>query len=177
MNQCVMPKLQFREASPKDAAIVLKIVNDAYRTEGGWTTESHLVVGDRLVEEDFLKDVSDPKKCMLIASDKGVDVACIQLTQEEAQVHFSLLAVPPSAQNNGYASELLQYAESLAQQKYHANQAVMHVLDVRQDLLAFYYRRGYQRLDEYLPFPMGLNVGKPIDQNLMLEVIAKPLNK
>ena len=171
-----MSKLQFREATTKDADIVLKIVNDAYRTEGGWTTESHLVVGDRLVKDDYLKNISDPTKYMLIASADGNDVACMLITQEDTQVHFSMLAVLPFEQNKGYASELLDYAEQLAKDKYQANQIVMHVLDVRKDLLAFYYRRGYQRVDEYLPFPLGLNVGKPIDQNLMLEVIAKSLD-
>lgn len=174
-DQCVMSKLQFREACPQDATIVLQIVNDAYRTEGGWTTESHLVVGDRLVKEDYLENLSDAEKIMLIANADKADVACILLSKEGDYVHFSMLAVLPDLQDNGYASQLLDFAESLAKQKFNVSHAVIHVLDVRQELLDFYDRRGYIKADEYLPFPLGLNVGKPIGQNLMLEVLTKVL--
>lgn len=170
-----MVKLQIREATSSDVKSVLEIVNAAYRTEGGWTTESHLIVGDRLVEADFVSDLNDKNKLTLIASDGKLDVACVQLTKEESSTHIGMLSVLPDMQNKGYASELLDYAETLAKSRFHATEVNMLVLDVRKELLAFYHRRGYQRVDEYQPFPLGLNVGKPIDQNLMLEKIVKPI--
>lgn len=170
-----MTTLQFREAKAEDAATILDIVNGAYRTQGGWTTESHLVVGDRLVEFDFLNDVTQHNKRMFVASTDEREVGCIQISVEGAHVSFSLFAVLPREQGKGYGSQILQYAEKRAKEEYAAAEVVMSVLDVRHELLDFYYRRGYQPANEYLPYPLGLNVGKPINQNLMLEKIAKSL--
>ena len=49
-----MTNITLRNATPLDAAAVVNLVNLAYRTDGGWTTESHLVLGDRLIEADYL---------------------------------------------------------------------------------------------------------------------------
>ncbi|NVK37255.1 MAG: GNAT family N-acetyltransferase [Gammaproteobacteria bacterium] len=170
-----MSLLQFREATENDAQAVLNIVNLAYRTEGGWTTESHLVVGDRLVEEDYLAALNTPNTIIFLALEGDIIVGCIELKIADGHAHLGMLSVLPDRQNQGIASQLLAYAEQQAKQTYSAKIAEMLVLDVRQELLEFYYRKGYERADEYVPFPTDLNVGKPIDQNLMFEKVVKTL--
>lgn len=170
-----MSTLLFREALAKDAKDVLNIVNQAYRTEGGWTTESHLVVGDRLVETDYLAGLAEENRQILLALENQQVVGCIEIQIEGVHAHLGMLAVLPDKQNQGIASQLLSQAETLAKHTYQAKEAVMLVLDVREELLQYYYRKGYKRADEYVPFPLHLNVGKPINQNLMFEKIIKPL--
>lgn len=170
-----MSTLLFREALAKDAEDVLNIVNQAYRTEGGWTTESHLIVGDRLVEEDYLASLTEENRLILLAQEDDRVVGCIEIKIDGTHAHLGMLAVLPDQQNQGIASQLLAKAETLAKQTYQATEAVMLVLDVREELLQYYYRKGYKRADEYVPFPVHLNVGKPINQNLMFEKIVKPL--
>ncbi len=170
-----MSLLKFREATEDDAQAVLNIVNLAYRTEGGWTTESHLVVGDRLIREDYLLALKAPDTRIYLAVDGDTIVGCIELKVVNGHAHLGMLSVLPDRQNQGIASQLLAYAEEQAKQVFSANVAEMLVLDVRQELLAFYYRKGYERADEYVPFPTDLNVGKPIDQNLMFEKVIKSL--
>lgn len=170
-----MPVIIFRNATSHDVAAVLNIVNLAYRTDGGWTTESHLVVGDRLVESDYLLALQQKNQRIVLAEKNNKVVGCIEIKMEGSQAHLGMLAVLPNQQNKGIASQLLAHAETLAKEKFNANQAVMFVLDVRSELLQYYYRKGYQRADEYMPFPVDLNVGKPISQNLMFEKIVKSL--
>jgi len=170
-----MSTLLFREALEADAHDVLNIVNLAYRSEGGWTTESHLIVGDRLVKEDYLTGLQRDDVCILLAQQDNQIVGCIEIKVEGSHAHLGLLAVLPEKQNQGIASQLLAQAEFLAKNTFNATEAVMLVLDVRQELLEFYYRKGYHRVDEYVPFPLHLNVGKPISENLVFEKIVKPL--
>lgn len=170
-----MSLLQFREATENDAQAVLNIVNLAYRTEGGWTTESHLVVGDRLVREDYLLALKSPDTHIYLAVDGDSIVGCIELKVTNGRAYLGMLSVQPDRQNQGIASQLLAYTERQAKQVFSADVAEMLVLDVRQELLAFYYRKGYVRADEYVPFPTDLNVGKPINQNLIFEKIIKNL--
>lgn len=170
-----MSVIKFRNATSHDVAAVLNIVNLAYRTEGGWTTESHLVVGDRLVEDDYLLALQQKNQRIILAEKNNKVVGCIEIKMEGAQAHLGMLAVLPNQQNEGIASQLLAHAEALAKEEFKAIQSVMFVLDVRSELLQYYYRKGYQRADEYMPFPVDLNVGKPINQNLMFEKIVKPL--
>ena len=87
-----------------------------------------------------------------------------------------MLAVLPQEQDQGIASDLLDQAEKIAKTHFDASEAFMLVLDVRKDLLEYYFRKGYQRANEYAPFPMDLNVGKPISENLILEKIIKHLD-
>lgn len=170
-----MSVIKFRNATSHDVAAVLNIVNLAYRTEGGWTTESHLVVGDRLVEDDCLLALQQKNQRIILAEKNNKVVGCIEIKMEGTQAYLGMLAVLPNQQNEGIASQLLAHAETLAKEELKAIQSVMFVLDVRSELLQYYYRKGYQRADEYMPFPVDLNVGKPINQNLMFEKIVKSL--
>ena len=170
-----MSTLTFRTATPNDADVVVNIVNLAYRTEGSWTTESHLVIGDRLVEEDYLLSLQKNDQLMLLAEKEGVVVGCIEIKKEGIQAQLGMLAVLPDKQNQGIASQLLAQAEDIAKTKFNASEASMLVLDVRKELLEYYFRKGYKRADEYAPFPIDLNVGKPISENLILEKIIKQL--
>lgn len=171
-----MPNIIFRNATPLDAAAVVNLVNLAYRTEGGWTTESHLIIGDRLVEEDYLLSLKKTDQLILLAQKDEQVVGCIEIKMEGIQAQLGMLAVLPQEQDQGIASDLLDQAEKIAKTHFDASEAFMLVLDVRKDLLEYYFRKGYQRANEYAPFPMDLNVGKPISENLILEKIIKHLD-
>lgn len=171
-----MPNITLRNATPLDAAAVVNLVNLAYRTEGGWTTESHLVIGDRLIEEDYLLSLKKSDQLILLAEKDDEVVGCIEIKMQGIQAQLGMLAVLPQEQDQGIASDLLDQAEKIAKTHFNATEAFMLVLDVRKDLLEYYFRKGYERANEYAPFPIDLNVGKPISENLILEKIIKQLN-
>lgn len=171
-----MPNITLRNATPLDAAAVVNLVNLAYRTEGGWTTESHLVIGDRLIEEDYLLSLKKSDQLILLAEKDDEVVGCIEIKMQGIQAQLGMLAVLPQEQDQGIASDLLDQAEKIAKTHFNATEAFMLVLDVRKDLLEYYFRKGYERANEYAPFPIDLNVGKPISENLILEKIIKQLS-
>lgn len=171
-----MPNITLRNATPLDAAAVVNLVNLAYRTEGGWTTESHLVIGDRLIEEDYLLSLKKSDQLIFLAEKDDEVVGCIEIKMQGIQAQLGMLAVLPQEQDQGIASDLLDQAEKIAKTHFNATEAFMLVLDVRKDLLEYYFRKGYERANEYAPFPIDLNVGKPISENLILEKIIKQLN-
>lgn len=52
----------------------------------------------------------------------------------------------------------------------------MTVIDIRDELIAFYERRGYRRTGIFKPFPYGdERFGVPLRQDLRFEVLEKPL--
>lgn len=50
-----------RPATTSDVDILSHIIHQAYREEGGWTTERHLVSGLRCTDEEILSWLSDPE--------------------------------------------------------------------------------------------------------------------
>ena len=54
----------------------------------------------------------------------------------------------------------------------------MTVIDVREELIAFYVRRGYLRTGIKKPFPYGdARFGLPKRDDLRFEVLEKPLSR
>jgi len=52
--------LSLRLAKPSDAAELVTLIHSSYRGEGGWTTEAHIVVGDRLTLDEAKVLLEDP---------------------------------------------------------------------------------------------------------------------
>ena len=77
----------------------------------------------------------------------------MQLQGEAA--YFGMFSVRPEQQGNGIGHRLLAEAERIAGEEWGCREMRMTVIDVREELLAWYLRRGYQRTGEYKPFPYG----------------------
>lgn len=71
-------------------------------------------------------------------------VACCELvTQAEARVYFGMFAVRPALQARGTGRRVLAAAEQLAQLLWAGRVMEMQVIAQREDLIAWYLRRGY----------------------------------
>lgn len=74
-------------------------------------------------------------------------------------------------QNLGLGRATLDYAERYAQIRQPALQSFsMYVLDVRQELLAYYQRQGYQITGHTEPYPVHAQVGQPLIPIQLLEM-------
>ena len=62
-----MTALQIRDAVPGDAQGMHAVIEAAYRGEGGWTTEGHLVDGARITLDELLVYIADPARIVLVA--------------------------------------------------------------------------------------------------------------
>lgn len=151
--------LAFRFAASPDAESIVALVESAYRGEAsreGWTTEADLLDGQRTDAEAVLDIVCGPSGGLLIAEDEGRLVGCCQLERRAGDVaYFGMFSIRPGEQGLGLGRRVLAEAERVSRDEWGACRMVMTVLMQRDDLIAWYERRGYRRTGEISPFPYG----------------------
>ena len=177
-NGCVT--LAFRFAEEGDVPAIVSLIESAYRGEAsreGWTSEAHLLDGQRTDADAIRAVVRAPGAAMLVAEAGGQLAGCCQLGRRpDAVVYFGMFSVRPGRQGQGRGREILAEAERLARDDWGARTMVMTVLAQRGELIAWYERRGYRRTGESRPFPYGdARFGIPKRPDLSFVVLAKPL--
>ncbi|MEU0153844.1 GNAT family N-acetyltransferase [Micromonospora fulviviridis] len=168
-----------RTARPADVAALVDLVESAYRGErsrAGWTTEADLLAGQRTDPEMVAEAVSSRAGTVLVVEDGTGIVACCQLERRDDHVYFGMFAVAPGRQGGGLGRDLLAEAERHAREQWHSGEMRMTVITQREDLIAWYERRGYVRTGELSPFPYGdERFGVPLRPDLAFETLRKKL--
>jgi ribosomal protein S18 acetylase RimI-like enzyme len=120
--------------------------------------------------------VADPAGVVLVAESDGRITACCQLQRRDGYGYFGMFAVTPGCQGAGMGRAVLAEAERVARDEWGAGELRMTVLVQREDLIAWYLRRGYARTGELSPFPYGdERFGVPLRPDLTFETLAKGL--
>jgi ribosomal protein S18 acetylase RimI-like enzyme len=148
--------LLFRNATAADVPAVVALVESAYRGESsriGWTTEAHLLGGQRTDPDAVLEIIGAPDSRLLTVHREGRLVACCQLARRADHAYFGMFAVRPDLQGAGLGRAILAEAERSAREEWGAPELRMTVIGAREDLIAWYERRGYLRTGRVLPFP------------------------
>lgn len=170
----------FRPARLSDVPALVDLVQSAYRGENsraGWTTEADLLDGQRTDPAMVTAAVDDPSGIVIVAEAGGVPVACCQLERRDGYVYFGMFAVAPDRQGGGLGRAVLAEAERLAREEWGAGELRMTVIVQREELIAWYVRRGYTRTGERSPFPYGdERFGVPLRDDLAFETLAKKLD-
>jgi ribosomal protein S18 acetylase RimI-like enzyme len=162
-----------------DVESIVALVESAYRGDGsraGWTTEADLLDGRRTGADDVLASIARPRSQVLLAEREGRLLACAHVAVEDDAGYFGMFSVVPGLQRAGIGRQVLAEAERIVSQDY--GQAVMRmtVIDVREELIAYYERRGYRRTGIKKPFPYGdARFGLPKRDDLRFEVLEKAL--
>ncbi|MFB4305402.1 GNAT family N-acetyltransferase [Actinomadura sp. GTD37] len=169
----------FRSATPADVPALVTLVESSYRGDSsrtGWTTEADILDGRR-TDPDMVADaLGGPGSRMLVAEADGGLVACCQLEDRGGHAYFGMFAVDPALQRGGLGKKVLAEAERVAREEWGAKEMHMTVISVREDLIAWYVRRGYVRTGETSPFPYGdERFGLPKRDDLQFELLVKPL--
>jgi ribosomal protein S18 acetylase RimI-like enzyme len=172
--------LAFRFADERDVAALVGLIDSAYRGEAsqeGWTSEAHLLDGQRTDAEAVRAAVRGPGSAVLVAEAGGQLVGCCQLERRPAaEVYFGMFSVQPGRQGQGWGAEILAEAERLARDDWGARTMVLTVLAQRGELIAWYERRGYRRTGESKPFPYdNARFGIPKRPDLSFVVLSKSL--
>lgn len=171
--------LTFRTASPADVGAVVALVESAYRgdaSRAGWTTEADLLDGRRTGPEDVLAQLSRPQSRMLLAERDGELLACAHVAVEDGAGYFGMFSVKPGLQGAGIGGQVLAEAERQARDDFGMGHMRMTVIDLREELIAWYERRGYRRTGIKKPFPYGdERFGLPRRDDLRFEVLEKTL--
>jgi ribosomal protein S18 acetylase RimI-like enzyme len=174
--------VSFRDATEADVSAIVALVESAYRgdaSRAGWTTEADLLDGQR-TDPDAVREIIDSgaSRMLLGITPDGELLACCQLERRDNGVcYFGMFAVSPVLQGGGIGRGMLAEAERIAVQEWEARTMKMMVISQRQDLIAWYVRRGYQVTGESHPFPHGdERFGLPRRTDLHFDVLAKPLS-
>jgi len=103
-------------------------------------------------------------------------LACAHVAEEDGAGYFGMFSVQPDLQGGGVGKALLAEAERVAGGEWELPAMRMTVIDLRDELIAFYERRGYARTGIKKPFPYGdERYGIPKRDDLRFEVLEKPL--
>ncbi len=150
---------EIRCATAADLPAVHALVESAYRGESarrGWTHEADLLHGQRTDRETLGAIIVDPQQHILLAETDAALLGCVQLTAKgEGTAYLGLLAVDPERQAGGIGAELMAACEAAARDEFGSTQMEMTVIDGRNELIAYYERKGYVLTGERRPFPMG----------------------
>lgn len=151
--------VSFHKATLDDVAPIVALVNSAYRGETsklGWTTEEHLLGGQRTDPEMIRDLISKPEAALILGRDEhGKLVASVHLEKSNDSCYLGMLTVAPTLQNAGIGKQLLDYAETFAKSVWGSRRMEMTVINVRHELIAYYERRGYAKTGQRVAFPHG----------------------
>jgi ribosomal protein S18 acetylase RimI-like enzyme len=170
---------RFRIAEPGDAAAITSLIESAYRgpeSKTGWTSEADLLTGPRTSVDEIAAILRDPLARFVVATDGAKDLAaCALIRNEHGTGYFGMFAVRPNVQGAGLGKQMLDAAEQHIKSLWRLNTIYMTVINLREDLIAYYERRGYQKTGEIKPFPFDLpNLGAT-RQDFHLAVLRKRL--
>ena len=176
--------LVFRSAAIDDIDAIVALVTSAYRGDAsrqGWTTEADFLDGNRVDRDVLQLDIERPRSQVLLAERDGALIACAHVAVEHLDGgpdagYFGMFSVDPQLQGGGIGKAVLDEAERIARDEWQLPVMRMTVIDIRDELIAFYQRRGYRRTGVFKPFPYGdPRYGLPKRDDLRFEVLEKAL--
>lgn len=174
-----MNDLRFRAATAADIDAIVALVESAYRGDAsrqGWTTEADFLDGRRTGADDVAACLARERSRILLAERDGVMLACAHVAEEDDAGYFGMFSVRPDLQGGGIGKHVLAEAERIAREEWRLPAMRMSVIDIRDELIAFYERRGYRRTGTTKPFPYGdERFGRPMRDDLRFEILEKEL--
>jgi GNAT superfamily N-acetyltransferase len=172
-------EIVLRPAVAADVPVLVDLVQSAYRGEGGWTTEAHLVAGSRTDADGVRAMLADEAVTLLVAQDEdGGLLGCCYTRCEPTdpdgirRAELGLFAVHPSAQSRGLGATLLE-AQADHLRAAGVDVLVIQVLQGRPELHAWYRRHGFTPTGRCAPFAGDAHQLK-VD-GLGMDVMERPL--
>ncbi|MFF1422563.1 GNAT family N-acetyltransferase [Streptomyces sp. NPDC058280] len=172
-------ELTYRDATAADADALVALIESAYRGDSsrtGWTTEADILEGQRTDPKGVLDVIEAPGSRLLVVERDGGLIACCQIEHRGEAAYFGMFAVRPGLQGAGLGRVIIAAAERIACETWGVRQMQMTVITAREELIAWYERRGYRRTGKLFPFPYGdERFGLPQRDDLKFELLVKPL--
>ena len=163
-----------------DVPTIVRLMNRAYRGDGpeaGWTTEGGYLRGDRITEDLLRADLAAKPDAVFLKwvdSPEEEPKGCVWLEPLSPDTwYLGSLSIDPRLQNGGLGRVMLSAAEDWVRER-GARTVRMTVVNVRDTLIAWYKRRGYELTGETEPFPYDDNrFGVPMRDDLCFVVLTK----
>ncbi|HYZ48848.1 MAG TPA: GNAT family N-acetyltransferase, partial [Sphingomonas sp.] len=136
-----------------------------------------LLDGQRTDRQALAAMLEDPRQRVLVADQGGRLIGCVNVAdQSDRRAYLGMLSIEPARQAEGLGRLLIAAAEQHAASLFGATIIEMTVIRQREELIAYYERRGYARTGEERPFPLDdPRFGIPKRHDLSFVVLAKEL--
>jgi len=153
------------QATIEDIPALEKLLNSAYRGEDskkGWTSEADLLQGELRTDTETLRRLMQtPGAIFLKYVNKQDSIeGCVFLQKLESKLYLGMLSVSPWIQAQGIGKLLMAEAEDHARRQT-CSVIFMKVISVRDELVAWYERKGYHKTGKTEPFPRDDRFGVP----------------
>jgi len=169
--------LTYRQGSSSDIDKIVTLVDSAYRgdsSRAGWTTEADFIDGQRTDRQEIIEILERSDSAILLCEADGQLVATVQLNKSGDSAYLGMFAVDPQRQAMGLGLKLLNQAENFVQTEWSSKCMRMLVISIREELISWYQRHGYQKVGKTKPFPYGEErFGLPKRDDLVLEILKK----
>jgi predicted N-acetyltransferase YhbS len=170
--------IELHDAEPAEYPAIIAMTNRAFREpvgQAGWKVET-LVEGQRIDESLLREDMATPGARLLVWREAGEHMGHVRLDEgPEGAWYLAMLTVRPDRQDGGLGRTLLAAAEDFARAR-GGRRMRMTVVHQRDELIAWYVRRGYAVTGETKPFPYGDDrFGRPNREGLYFDVLEKAL--
>jgi GNAT superfamily N-acetyltransferase len=169
----------FRPAVQADIPALVALVESAYRgdvSRKGWTTEADLLDGQRIDPAGIAEIIAKEGSRVIVFERDGRMLACCHIEKQDKACYFGMFAVSPALQGGGLGKLAMNEAERAAREDFGCDEMQMTVISIRDELIAWYERRGYSRTGMFKPFPYGdERFGIPKRDDLRFELMKKPL--
>ncbi len=158
----------------------MDLVESAYRGEesrAGWTTEAHLLDGQRTDRGQVDELIHRPGSLIILAERDGGLVGSCHLERHGGTAYFGMFAVRPEEQGAGVGRALIGEARRTARE-WGCGSLRLTVIRQREDLSAWYERLGFHPTGETEPFPYGdERFGRPRRGDLEFVVLGGPVEQ
>ena len=144
-----------RFATAADAPAIAALIESAYRgdeSRRGWTTEADLLEDDRTSIAEIEGYIAAPQTHFVTAEANEHLVGCAMIKNNDGVGYFGMFAVRPALQGSGIGAGLMRFAEHQIKKLWSCATVEMTVISLREDLIAYYERRGYKHTGTK-PFP------------------------
>ena len=180
MDRADIADLVLRHAVAADVPAIVTLVESAYRgdvSRSGWTTEADFLDGQRVDVAGVTDIIVKPGSVVLLAERSDGDLlACCHIEKQAGACYFGMFSVRPGLQGSGIGRRMLAEAERFARDEWKSIKMEMTVISIRDELIAWYERRGYRRTGIFKPFPYGdARFGIPKRDDLRFELLEKRL--
>jgi ribosomal protein S18 acetylase RimI-like enzyme/ketosteroid isomerase-like protein len=171
----------WRLATPDDVPALVELIRSAYRgpaSYGRWTSEEHLVGGTR-TDGPMVRQSIEAVGSHLLVVDGGAGHprgCCRIVDRGHGLASFGMFAVDPAQQGTGIGRRLVGWAQTAAVDLLGASRMELEVLAQQASLRAWYERLGFAPTGETRPFPAHPEYAIPRRDDLLLVVLAKPLD-
>lgn len=169
----------FRLADESDTDDIVALVELAYRGEKskqGWTTEADFINGQRTDREEVSELMQKKNAEFILCFENNNLLGSVQLRKTGRTAYLGMFAVDPGRQSAGIGRLLMRQVEDFAQRQWQCHTMQMMVITIRDDLIQWYRRQGYQPTGKLEPFPYHEpRFGLPTRDDLMLEIYEKKL--